>query len=256
MLHCCFAGALTKANGHLPDPQKFLSDPCPAVSHTHHRKLIATVSLEAEESRSHHKSIDTGEIQVLQAPDSDVSLLISDGSPGIYTMTVHTDFSAFTELIPDKECFVSPVVEINHFPLQTEQIWNNSLGICQLIIPHCSKDKNPEKNIKVRCHKTGQKTQVSEEFRYVRHKIGKQCHGTFTVDKNFVRVYTRTFSKFTCTNCTLFSCQADMLTLLFAELYPSSHQRTAADMELFLLTKLYQIKDLKQVRLSFISVFF
>ncbi len=194
---------------------------------------------------------------MLQATNSDVSLYIPEGSPGVYKLAVHTDLVSARSLVPEDECFVSPVIELDKMPLLTKQKQTDQLGVCELTIPHCQKEKHSG-YMKLRHHHTDNNSQKSEEFHLVKEGSVIQAHGTFRVNKAHVQVYTNSFSKFTCTSCKKFSCQADILTLLFGNLSPTSeYQRTVADMELFLLSNLYQIKDFRQVGIKcYIAMFF
>ncbi len=207
---------------------------CPAVTHKQYKKLHFTVSL--------------GEARVLQTPDSDASLSIPQGSPGVYSMTVHTDLLYSTSLIPQDECFISPVVQVDHILLHTDPGEKHCPGVYELTIPHSSKDKNLKKYIKVRHHTEGIEGNVAEEFRCPEESTGSPAHGTFAIHKKSVKVYTKSFSKFTCSSCRNNSCQADVLTLMFRGVSPfPSLQNTSVDFKLFLCCFLYKIKDFKQV---------
>ncbi len=215
----------------------------PAVTHKQYKKLYFTVSV--------------GESRILQAPDSDVSLSIPQGSPGVYIMAIHTDLLHSASLIPEEECFISPVVQVDHILLHTKMGEKHCPGLCKLTIPHCSKDKHLEKIVKVRHHKDGTDESTPEEFRCVEGTSGIHAHGTFIMHTNSVSVYSNSFSKFTCSSCRNNSCQADVLTLMFGGVSPfPSLQNTSVDFKLFLSSNLYIIKDFKQVRVFLSSLCF
>ena len=73
----------------------------------------------------------------LQGDKSDVYLEISKGSQKrAYLMEVRTDPYSFGSIIPDNECFISPIVEVLA-PAET------SRSSYTLRIPHCLDEDDP-----------------------------------------------------------------------------------------------------------------
>ena len=72
---------------------------CPMTSTRKGRRYLATVA--------------KGKTISLQGDKSDVKLEIREGCPKrAYLMEVRTDPSRFDSIIPNNECFISPIVEV------------------------------------------------------------------------------------------------------------------------------------------------
>ncbi len=212
---------------------------CPVVIGKSKSKLISTQSM--------------GEPRLLQAPDADVSLSIPHGSTGVYTLQVHTDLSKPFPLVTEDECLVAPVVEVH--------ARSASNKVCKLSIPHCILEPASWKNVKVR--RQNQKTLKVHKLINLNKKALKQkkwfCgatpepgqHGTFEVDENCIKIYTKRFSTHTATCVNKAENKAAILMFIFAKLNPFVDEAiTTTDIKVFLCCNLYSIKDFKNVRFS------
>ncbi len=227
---CCFL-ATVSASGTSPDsPDMALWGPCPVATHRNYQRMICTVSL--------------GESRILQHPDSNVSLSIPQGSPGVYAMRVHTDVTNFLHLIATDECIVAPVVEVvsakDTVPADAarEEVYT-------LKVPQCRSGILSEQTLKVQHigsqHTSFQPAAPSQSSNHV--------PGTFKVDENYITIYTTKFSKFVCTSGE-HTCDAEILISVFGKLNPTLQEKpnvTTVNMKAFLLSELYKIKDIMQV---------
>ncbi len=199
---------------------------CPAVTHKNHKRLFCTVSL--------------GEPRVLQPPDSDVSLSIPQGVPGVYIMTVHTDITNFLSSIPEDECIVAPVVEVVSVRSGEGNLQNTPNVVYIINVPHCRSAKVLAKSLNIR--RFG-----------LQEASGTNLAGTCEVGDLFLRFKTTQFSVFVCTSGE-HSCDAEILVSIFGKLNPFPDEGlTTVDVKAFLLSELYKINDVMHV--SFQSKF-
>ena len=133
------------------------------------------------------------ENKTAQIPNSDTSLHIPEGLDGLFMIRVLTDDPIFTDFnrIPQDDCFVSAVVEVLHsrFNIQRPDI------IHTLKIPYCLPEQDRGQFFKIR-QWAGDGYRELQQF-----EIPKVHEGCFYVNEHFITIYTRTFSKFTCTIC-------------------------------------------------------
>ena len=152
---------------------------------------------------------------------------------------VHTDHYRFR--IPDNECLAGPLVEVAHRQIGlTEEIIKEPYI---LKIPHCIRNQQDWKFIKVRSGSI-----------YKQNPLGELSpHDTddgeafFTVDSDFITIFTYHFCHFICTVCKK-SCPAAAKVFLCGSLITSEKDLTT-DVEIkpFLCSFLYLIKDFKKV---------
>ncbi len=130
----------------------------------------------------------------LQGNNSDVQLHITAGCPRrAHLMEVRTDLAKFASIIPDNECFIAPVVDILG-PSETK----TSAYI--LRIPHCLKEGDDRKNVKVRLwHENRHPSQAVKEV----PPREKCTDGVlfFDVDESYIDLHTPHFCKVICTIC-------------------------------------------------------
>ena len=202
---------------------------CPLIMFQNLRRIIATVS--------------QGESRILQAPDSDVSLHIPEGSTGLFTMRVHTDHTRFPGVVPHQECIISPLVEVEHKKL-SEGAEDKEPPLCFLKIPHSH--RNPKPGVRVRKVDT---MKISfEELQVKSEKI--DMNDTFEIDENFITIFTRKFSTFVCTSCNN-TCQATVMLFLLGYLEPRQEANdTLTQVKSFICSDLYRIKDFREVSAS------
>ena len=223
------------SNRHLPI--KTTWGICPATSHKAYKQLVTTVSL--------------GEARTLQAPQSDVSLDIPENCHGIYSMHIQTN------LTPDEcsadECFISPVVHVSLQKLKTNKADPFVMNLCKLNVPHCLPDGSYWNRVKVQ-HESHTQPADIEEFTRVQNQ---PTQGTFEVHNHHISIYTRNFSKFTCTSCGKVTCGTSVLSFLFGRTTTfEALNKTAVDMKMFVGGPLYSLQDFANVSLHDISVFY
>ena len=98
-----------------------LGTDCPMTIVRDGRRYLATVA--------------KGETISLQGDKSDVKLEMKEGCPKrAYLMEVRTDLSSFGSIIPDDECFISPIVTV----LAAAE---TNASAYTLKIPHCLDDR-------------------------------------------------------------------------------------------------------------------
>ena len=147
-----------------------------------------------------------GSDTILQGDKSDVRLEINKGCPKrAYLMEVRTDPSSFGSVIPDNECFISPIVDILA-PAKT------STSYYTLKIPHCLNEDDDRSKIKVRLIHENRNPAVVE--------VPKGNAGAlyYDIDDNFIELHTTHFCKVICTICqTPYHCLKRAICFLFAK---------------------------------------
>ena len=164
---------------------------CPITTTRKGRRYIATVA--------------KGEAISLHGDKSDVKLEIKEGCPKrAYLMEVRTDLSTFMSIIPDDECFISPIVKILA-PAET------STSSYTLRIPHCLDDDDNWTKVKVRLIHENRNPAVVE--------VPKGNAGAlyYDIDARFIELHTTHFTKVICTICqTPYHCRERINSLWFA----------------------------------------
>ena len=160
-----------------PEPEHVFSFPtrCPMTTRRNGRHYMATVT--------------KGEATSLQGDKSDVRLEIEEGCPKrAYLMEVRTDPSSFESIIPDDECFISPIVDVLA-PAET------STSSYILRIPHCLDEDDDRTKVKVRMVHENRNPPVVE--------VPKGNAGAlyYDIDDRFIELHTTRFCKVICTIC-------------------------------------------------------
>ena len=159
--------------------------------------------------RRYLATVATGEATSLQGDKSDVKLEIKEGCPKrAYFMEVRTDLSNFGSIIPDNECFISPIVEVVA-PAET----NTSAYV--LRIPHCLDEDDDRTKVKVRVVHENRNPAVVEVPERAKCTDGLLF---YDIDSNFIELHTKHFSLVTCTYCASpFHCRGRISSFWFAK---------------------------------------
>ena len=176
-------------------PEMVLPSGCPMTTTRKGRRYLATVA--------------KGEATSLQGDKSDVKLEIKEGCPKRpYLMEVRTDLSSFGSVIPDDECFISPIVEVLA-PAET------STSSYVLRIPHCLDEDDNRTKVKVK---------MFHEIRIpavVEVPVRTKCTDGvlfYDIDSNFIELHTKHFCLVTCTySGRPFHCLSRINSLWFAQ---------------------------------------
>ena len=172
---------------------------CPMTTTRNGRQYLATVA--------------RGKAISLQGDKSDVKLEIQEGCPKrSYLMEVRTDPKSFDSIIPDNECFISPIVEVLA-PAET----NTSSYI--LRIPHCLDEDDDRTKVKVRMIHENRISAVVE--------VPKGNAGAlyYNINARFIELHTTHFTKVICTICqTPYHCSERINNMWFARF--NTHQQT------------------------------
>ena len=146
-----------------------------------------------------------GETTSLQGDKSDVQLEIKEGCPKrAYLVEVRTNPSSFGSIIPDDECFISPIVTILA-PAET------STSSYVLRIPHCLDEDDDISKIKVRTIHENRNPGVVE--------VPKGNAGAlyYDIDARFIELHTTHFCQVICTICqTPYHCRGRISSFWFA----------------------------------------
>ena len=149
---------------------------CPITTTRKGRRYLATVA--------------KGEVISLQGDASDVKLEIKEGCPKrAYLMEVRTDPSSFGSIIPDNECFISPIVEVLA-PAET------STSSYTIRIPHCLNEYDDKTKVKVRMVHESRNPAVVEV-----PKGNAAGSLYYDIDARFIELHTTHFTKVICTIC-------------------------------------------------------
>ena len=140
--------------------------------------------------RRYLATVSRGSDTILRGDKSDVKLEINKGCPKrAYLMEVRTDPSSFGFIIPDDECFISPIVEVLA-PAET-----NSSSY-RLKIPHCLDEDDDKGKVKVRMVHENRNSAVVEV------PVRAKCTDGvlfYDIDSNFIELHTKHFCFVTCT---------------------------------------------------------
>ena len=176
---------------------------CPMTTTRNGRRYMATVT--------------KGEATSLQGDKSDVRLEIKEGCPKrAYLMEVRTDPSSFESIIPDDECFISPIVDVLA-PAET------STSSYILRIPHCLDEDDDRTKVKVRMVHENRNPAVVE--------VPKGNAGAlyYDIDDRFIELHTTHFCKVICTICqTPYHCLGRINSLWFAKFETQGHGTATA----------------------------
>ena len=182
--------------------------------------------------RRYLATVARGKATSLQGDRSDVKLEIKEGCPKrAYLMEVRTDTSSFESIIPDDECFISPIVEVLA-PAKT----NTSSYI--LRIPHHLDEDDDRTKVKVRMNHDDRYPAVVE--------VPKGNAGTLFYDINarFIELHTSHFTTVICTICkTPYHCRERINNLWFAR-FDSSNK---VEIRPYFGGMLYNIVDFRKV---------
>ena len=170
-----------------------LPSACPMTTTRKGRQYLATVA--------------KGEAISLQGDKSDVKLEIKQGCPKrAYIMEVRTDPSNFESIIPDNECFISPIVEVIA-PAET------STSTYILRIPHCLDEDDDRSKVKVRMIHENRIPTVVEVPK------GKAGALYYNIDARYIDLHTTHFCTIICTICqTPYHCRGRITSFWFARL--------------------------------------
>ena len=185
-----------------------------------------------------------GRAAVLKDVESEVELKIPEGLHGLVIGHIHPSFSHFFDIVPNKECFVSPVPEYKFIPDKTNK--NVSTGNWfQIVLPHRIKEKYV-KSIRVRHGDIYNDV----PFRVIPPK--KQDHSShndlecfYTVTSSNILIYTRSFSQFVCTSCKK-TCRGKVTVLVYEKLFWCDGHMVAS-LRIRLGSNLFSIKDIRKV---------
>ena len=163
----------------------------------------------ARKKRRYMATVTKGEAISLQGDKSDVRLEIKEGCPKRpYLMEVRTDPSSFESIIPDDECFISPIVDVLA-PAET------STSSYILRIPHCLDEDDDRTKVKVRMVHENRNPAVVE--------VPKGNAGAlyYDIDDRFIELHTTHFTKVICTICQTpsleFHCRRRIINFWFAK---------------------------------------
>ena len=205
---------------------------CPMTTTRKGRRYLATVA--------------KGEATSLQGPKSDVKLQIGERCPKTaYLMEVRNDVSNFGSIIPDDECFISPIVEVLA-PAET------SSSSYVLRIPHCLDEDDDRTQVKVRLVHENRNPAVVE--------VPKGNAGTlyYDIDARFIELHTTHFCKVICTTCqTPYHCLGTLTSSWFAR-FDTQYRQTSVEhdveMRLYFCGVLHTIVDFRKVNIILITL--
>ena len=180
---------------------------CPMTTSRKRRRYLATVA--------------NGKATSLQGEKSQVRLEIKEGCPKrAYLMEVRTDPSSFMSIIPDDECFISPIVTVLA-PAET------STSSYVLRIPHCLDEDDDRTKVIVRLIHENRNPAVVEVPK------GKAGALFYDISSSFIELHVTYFCKIICTICnTPFHCLSRVVALFFAK-FETRKQKTVLKHNIF-----------------------
>ena len=176
----------------------------------------------------------------LQAPGSAVQLLVPEDLNVLVMGHAHTDVKQFLQVVPENECFVSPVAEYHCTFKEAKRGW-----FC-LRVPHCVKNRHHLKHIRVRHGDTHKNIPFEEVPRVRDNTSGENCY--FEVNENHITIHTTHFSQFVCSICKKVCC-GDGKAFVFGGLSPIAFAPPlTAAVRLYVCSPLFRIEDYRMVR--------
>ena len=175
-------------------------------------------------------------------PESDTVLQIPKGSDGLFIMRVLTDekINQNSNLISENECFVSVMGEVRVFPPLLMTRKPDKLHTLKIV--HCIPDRRMWSKVIVRQWSRDGCRDLKQ------NEIPEDQEGCFYVDEQFITIYTRTFSVFTCTVCENI-CQTREYAVITGELSSFKQENlTTVKIKCYLCTYMYRLKAFKKVR--------
>ena len=120
-------------------------------------------------------------------------------------MSVETDLSKYGSIIPDNECFISPIVDVR-VPAET------STSSYILRIPHCLDEEDDRSKVKVRMIDESRKSAVIEVPK------GKTGLLYYEIDAEFISLHTSHFTKVICSTCNKYHCREKIISKWYMRL--------------------------------------
>ncbi len=184
-----------------------------------------------------------GTAMTVQAPNSDVILLVPRGVHGVILGTIHTDHSRFAHLVHQGECIVSPICEfqvINVGDSKQEYLF-------RLQMPHIIQNLEAARDLmRVQVLKEGQKPYYATNLSSIKHP--SELTNTETMLFNVVGKYVEIFSKHFCkilVSAEEVECCKRVNMLVFSQLL--SRPKTMASVEVYFTSMHTTIQDYLQV---------
>ncbi len=176
----------------------------------------------------------------MQGKNSDVTLTIPKGMHCSVVGHVHTYTQELLNNIPEGEWLVAPIPE---YTCQVNQ--NEKGGMFEIKLRHCAA-QNWE-NIIVRCGDFRNQIPFSHMPMKRMFSPGQGSH--YTVDNEFITIYTSHFCQFLCTVCGE-ECEGEIQALLFGTTFRGDSNSLIHTSKLYLCGPLYSIQDYRQVKES------
>ena len=198
-------------------------------------------------SKTYVVMLSCGTPAILEAPNSEASLVIPKCSLGAFLMRTHTDYSELN--IPDDECKITAVIEIIHCSSNQHKD-KREPGQFEIKIPHWEQNANLWKLVQVR--KLTREIEGSKMIpEILLRQEKKQDQGEdkyFTIDQNFITVYTQQPSTVCGTTSEKIGCRNNIRMMLFAKLDSSDQKNlTTIKLKSFLYSRLLALTEFSKV---------
>ena len=187
--------------------------------------------------RSYIATIFRGSETILQGNESDVKLDIKEGCPKrAYLMEVRTDTNNFNSIVPDDECFISPIVKV----LAPAEISTSSYI---LRIPHDLDEDDDRAKVKVRMVYENRNPVVVEEV-----PKGNASALYYATDARFIELHTTHFCQIICTICeTPYHCRGRINSMWFAS-FDTEQQSSHVEIRPYFGGVLHSTVDFRKVK--------
>ena len=196
-----------------------------------------------------------GESSKIQAANSDVILYTPRGIKGVILANIYTNHRRFLKHISERECLVSPICEYFLKPYLEDDPINNKENSStmqpkdqryMLRIPHVIKDVDRVENHI--CVKHGNIHSVVPPLIVQQNPNSRQPdHFSFTVDQEYVNIYTDHFSGFIVTIKDINCCSGSAYALMFGSLKKVPEQDPLVTLKVYLSNHLVKIEDNRSV---------
>ena len=185
-----------------------------------------------------------GNSTILKDIYSAVRLDIPEWVHGLIIGHTHTFFSPFLAVIPESECFISPIPEYYFMP--DEDHATEPEGFFNINIPHGLRSQKFLESTRVRSgdiHHDSDFRIIPSQSELSETGKSSTCH--YHVNETNIVIHTKHFSQFICTNCEK-PCQGEVRAVLYGSLSPCNLE-LLVEMKLYVTSNLYGLWEFMRV---------
>ena len=189
-------------------------------------------------NRMHYATVTNGDHVILKAPNSQVTLEVTNGVKTAVLHYIYPDYKDIKSALPRHECIISPIVHFSvedsgenssHFPFKFKAR-----------LPHCLQTDSDFAFVKVRCGNIFEQSSLKEVPKGETESSTIPC---YNIDGQYITLYTNCFCDVVCSSEEKI-CHKSLVILPFGSLSPDEENcQTYVKLKLFICSYLYNMKD-------------